>query len=100
LSNKVQEKLKEKPNPMQMDPQGNLFYHSIAQFPKDISLLTTHTDIRDAAGNVLGISQGVYNHHVSMPDLSRPADSILACPTKNQQADMALNSIAGVGEDG
>jgi hypothetical protein len=85
---------------MQMDPQGNLFYHSIVNFPKDISILTTRTDIRDVNGNILGISQGVYNHHVSIPDLSRPASPILACPNKTEQADMALNSIAGVGEDG
>ena len=92
--------MKEKPNPMQMDPQGNLFVHALANFPRDVSLLSSYTTVRDADGNALGISQGVYNHHVSIPDLDVKGRSVLSCANKSAVADFPVASIGGVGEDG
>jgi hypothetical protein len=83
-----------------MDPQGNFFSHAIADFPRAVSLLSSYTSIRDANGNTLGIAQGVYNHHISIPDLDTRAEAVLSCTNKKAMADFALSSIAGVGEDG
>jgi hypothetical protein len=82
-----------------MDPSGNVFTHRIVDIKRDVSLLKSRTSVRDANGNELGISQGVYNHHISIPNLNRPAKALLACPRKGN-ADTPLNSFAGVGEDG
>jgi hypothetical protein len=82
-----------------MDPSGNVFFHKITNFPREITILNTHTSVRDANGNVLGISQGVYNHHISVPDLDRKSQPLLVC-SNNVSADMPVNSFAGVGEDG
>jgi hypothetical protein len=82
-----------------MDPQSNIFNLQASKIPRDITLLRTSTNIRDADGNVLGISQGVYNHHITVQDLSRPAEALLSCPNK-KNADLPSSSIAGVGEDG
>jgi hypothetical protein len=85
---------------MQMDPAGNVFSMRIANITRDVTLLKTRTSVRDADGNELGISQGVYNHHITIPNLNRPAKALLACPARNMPADMPVNSFAGVGEDG
>jgi hypothetical protein len=84
----------------QMDPSGNLFTQRIVNITRDVTLLKTRTSVRDINGNELGISQGVYNHHISIPNLNRPAKALLACPKRGIMADMPVNSFAGVGEDG
>jgi hypothetical protein len=98
--NQPQEKIKGKKNMMQMDPSGNVFNHRIANITRDVTLLKSRTSVRDAAGNELGIAQGVYNHHISIPNMNRPAKALLACPKRGMMADMPINSFAGVGEDG
>lgn len=84
---------------MQMDPGGNVFYNRLTDFPKDISLLRTSTTIRDASGTKLGISHGIYNHHISVQDAGKTAEPLLSCPN-GKSATLPVSSIAGVGEDG
>jgi hypothetical protein len=95
-----QEKAKSKQGIMQMDPSGNVFTHRIANITRDVTLLKSRTSVRDRDGNELGIAQGVYNHHISIPNMNRLAKALLACPKRGAAADMPVNSFAGVGEDG
>jgi hypothetical protein len=86
-----------------MDPQSNMFSHSVPDFPKNISLLISRTALRDADGNYMGISRGVYNHHISMPNMNKFPVPFLACPAGSGISglgDMPVPSVAGVGEDG
>jgi hypothetical protein len=82
-----------------MDPQGTTWQNMLAGFPSDITLLETNTYLVYQNGSAAGISTGVYNHHVTMGDVSRPPVLIASCPGQPPKSSLKLQIFAGVGED-
>jgi hypothetical protein len=83
----------------QMDPQGNVFTLRIDDIPKDVGLLSTRTIVLSKDGKELGISDGVYNHHIAILNLSKDKEKLIACPGGEPIYDLPYSVFAGVGED-
>jgi hypothetical protein len=82
-----------------MDPAGNLFYFRVDKIPKGVGLLSTETTVKNKAGKTLGISDGIYNHHIAILDLTKPLEKLISCPGKGPIEDLPAPVFAGVGED-
>jgi hypothetical protein len=86
-----------------MDPQSNVFFHTIKDFPRNVTLLISQASLRNLDGDYMGIGEGIYNHHISMQNINKRALPFLACPPGSGfpgVGDMPVTSVAGVGEDG
>jgi hypothetical protein len=82
-----------------MDPAGNLFYFRVDKIPKGVGLLSTEITVKNKAGKILGIADGIYNHHIAMLDLTKQVEKLVSCPGKGPIADLPAPVFAGVGED-
>jgi hypothetical protein len=81
-----------------MDPQGTSF-DTRAEFPSDISLLYALVTLVNEDGSPATITNGVYNHHIAIADISKSPVLLTSCPGEKPKPSLSISVFAGVGED-
>src|SRR5690348_1380303 len=68
---------------MSMDPSGTAYlYNGGKEFPRDITILGSHTWLEYANGSRADASTGVYTHHLVFSDVSKQKNDPLVCKEK------------------
>ncbi|KAE9967906.1 hypothetical protein EG328_007910 [Venturia inaequalis] len=81
------------------DPGGTAWNYIGGDLPKDITLLSANVSVVYADGSLIGTSNGLYNHHLLVVDLSKKPPTIATCPSGRGAEPPGLSMWAGSSED-
>jgi hypothetical protein len=82
-----------------VDPHGSTLTGTLSGFPENITILSTLSSLNYANGTEAVVSNGVYNHHIGVADVTRPPVLIIKCPDGKAEPSTEISLFAGVGED-
>jgi hypothetical protein len=82
-----------------MDPGGTAWNYVGTDMPKDVMILTANSSIVYADGTVIGVDNGLYNHHLLVLDLSKGAPTIATCPNGRGVQPPGMSMFSGSSED-
>src|ERR1700753_769350 len=88
-------------NFLSMDPSGTAWVYRIdADFPKDITILSGAIYPVYEDGTLADMSNGLYQHHLTYVDLSRPASPIVSCENRGSMGALPVTLlIAGAADN-
>ena len=90
-------------NSKSLDPMGTGYsYMAGADFPRDVTLLQTFSNVFDESGKKIDVKDGLYNHHNVFFDFSASAPTMVGCEGKAAVGKTITTSIfmAGATEEG
>jgi hypothetical protein len=82
-----------------MDPAGTAWNQIAGDFPTDITILRTRTQVEFADGTRARAQTGVYNHHVAFVDITRPLPEVARCTTRDGPTPNRMSIFMGNPED-
>ena len=82
-----------------MDPGGTAYNYIVADFPKDVAILTTSSQLVYEDGAKAELDTGVYNHHQYFADIDRQQPSIVQCPNGWIPPSLDPNVVSGSATD-
>jgi hypothetical protein len=86
-----------------MDPAGTGFNYLAADFPRDITMLSSFIKLVFDDNTSADANQGVYNHHLAIADLNKVAPAMVECNRKaigkeDQAASSFMNAAEAKGQ--